>query len=55
LLHSALLGGTLLIVADLVARTVNIPAELPVGALTSMMGAPFFLFLILQQRRRLVG
>ncbi|MEX2237728.1 MAG: iron ABC transporter permease [Dehalococcoidia bacterium] len=43
---SAALGAALLVVADLFARTVIEPAELPVGILTAMLGAPFFLLLL---------
>lgn len=48
---SALLGALLLALADLMARTLVAPAELPVGLLTALIGAPFFLFLLLQSRR----
>ena len=47
---SALLGATLAVVADTVARTAVVPAELPVGLVTSAMGAPFFLWLIARVR-----
>ena len=47
---SALAGGSLLIVADAVARTVVAPAELPIGVLTALLGGPFFLWLLLRQR-----
>jgi iron complex transport system permease protein len=47
---SALLGGTLLTGADAVARTVAAPAELPIGILTALIGAPFFLWLLLSRR-----
>ncbi len=47
-----LLGAILLIVADLIARTVLAPTELPIGIVTAAMGAPFFLFLLLRQRRQ---
>ena len=40
---SALVGATLVIVADLVSRTVLSPAELPLGAVTALVGVPFFL------------
>ncbi len=40
---AALLGGALLILADLLARTVRAPIELPVGAVTAIVGVPFFL------------
>ena len=40
---SAIAGGALVIAADLVARTVRAPAELPLGAVTALLGVPFFL------------
>lgn len=43
----ALGGGALLLVADSVARTVAAPAELPIGVITALFGAPVFLFLLL--------
>jgi iron complex transport system permease protein len=46
---AALLGGTLLVLADLAARSLAAPAELPVGVVTALLGAPFFLWLL---RRR---
>lgn len=46
---SALLGGTLLIIADTIARTIVSPAEMPVGILTSLIGGPFFLWLLVKQ------
>jgi len=48
---SALLGAALLSLADLAARLVVEPLELPVGVLTAVLGAPFFLFLVTQRRR----
>ncbi|KGE03007.1 FecCD family ABC transporter permease [Pseudohaliea rubra] len=48
---SALLGATLAITADLGARTLVVPAEMPVGLITSAIGAPFFLWLVLRLRR----
>lgn len=47
---SALAGGTLLIIADTLARTIMAPRQLPVGALTAAIGVP--LFLILMSRNR---
>ncbi|MEO7997499.1 MAG: iron ABC transporter permease [Gemmatimonadaceae bacterium] len=43
LLLSAVYGALLLVFADLVARTVRAPAELPLGAITALIGVPFFL------------
>jgi iron complex transport system permease protein len=48
---SALLGGTLLMLADLIARTVIAPAQLPVGVITALLGVPTFLFLLLRRPR----
>lgn len=50
---SALLGALLLLAADTLARTVVAPAELPVGVITSLLGAPYFLYLLISQGRRL--
>ncbi len=50
---SALLGGSLLIVADVIARVVISPAELPIGIVTALLGAPFFMSLLWQQRNRI--
>lgn len=47
---SALLGGGLLLVADSVARIVVAPAELPIGVVTALFGAPFFLWLLMRRR-----
>ncbi len=52
--YSALLGAALLLLADLVSRIIISPAELPVGIVTALVGAPFFIFLLLQQRQRIV-
>jgi iron complex transport system permease protein len=49
---SALLGAAVLIFADVVARRVAAPAELPVGILTALLGAPFFVLLLLRVRDR---
>ncbi len=43
---SMLLGGILLSLSDLMARTVILPAELPIGLITSALGGPFFLFML---------
>lgn len=50
---SAMLGGMLLLGADMVSRTIVAPAELPIGIVTALMGAPFFLSLLWQQRKRI--
>lgn len=48
---SALAGGTLLVVADTLARTVIAPRQLPVGALTALIGVPLFLVLMSRDRK----
>lgn len=52
---SALLGGALVVGADLVSRTVVAPAELPLGLVTALLGAPFFLGILVAWRRREVS
>ncbi|WP_457631827.1 FecCD family ABC transporter permease [Oceanithermus sp.] len=47
---SALGGAVLLVLADLLARVLVRPAELPVGVVTTMLGGPFFLYLLRRQR-----
>jgi iron complex transport system permease protein len=46
-----LFGGVFLVICDTAARTVMAPAELPVGILTSLLGGPFFLWLLLYSKR----
>jgi iron complex transport system permease protein len=46
---SVLLGGSLLVGADVIARIVVVPAELPLGIVTALIGAPFFLWLLLRR------
>ena len=43
---SALLGATFMIAADAIARTAMAPTEIPVGVITALLGAPFFLYLL---------
>lgn len=51
IINSALLGAMLLTLADLASRMAIAPAEIPIGILTSLIGAPFFIGLLLQQKR----
>lgn len=52
---SAVGGAALMVWADLLARTLVAGAELPIGLLTSLVGGPFFFFLLWRQRRRAGG
>ncbi len=47
---SALFGGMLLVLADFVGRWVIAPSELPIGIVTAMIGAPYFLYLLYRHR-----
>ncbi|MGI6877752.1 FecCD family ABC transporter permease [Microbacterium sp. gxy059] len=55
LIASALGGATLLVWADLLARTLVPAADMPIGMLTSLVGGPFFYWLISRNRRRSGG
>ena len=48
---SGLFGGNALLFADLAARVIAPPREIPVGVITALAGAPFFLYLLWQSRR----
>ena len=50
---SVVLGAAFLMLADLLARTVISPSEIPIGVITAFFGAPFFL-IVLRSSRRLV-
>ncbi|MFC1418314.1 FecCD family ABC transporter permease [Streptacidiphilus cavernicola] len=52
---SALGGAVVLVAADLAARTVAAPAELPLGVLTALLGSPFFFWLLRRTRARQGG
>lgn len=47
-------GATLLVLCDLIARTIIAPTELPIGVITSFIGAPVFSYIFFKQRRRKV-
>ena len=49
---SALSGAVLVTLADMFSRIIIVPAELPIGLLTSALGVPFFLWLILREKRK---
>jgi iron complex transport system permease protein len=52
LLPASFLGGALfLVVADLIARTVLAPSELPLGVVTAIIGSPFFIYLLRRSKR----
>jgi len=49
IIGSVLMGAIILSLADLVARLIIIPAELPIGVVTSIVGVPVFIFLLRQK------
>ncbi|QLE58588.1 iron ABC transporter permease [Nostoc sp. TCL26-01] len=49
---AALLGGILVVVADLLGRTLFAPIEIPCGVVTAAIGAPYFLYLLIRNRRK---
>lgn len=53
IVSSMLAGGSFLVLADLFARTVMLPAEIPVGVITALFGGPFFLFLLLKRKKQI--
>ena len=48
---SILFGGAFMVLADLAARTLVEPAELPIGVVTAFLGAPFFVIVLRSTRR----
>jgi len=52
---ASVVGAGFLVIADLVARTIVSPSELPVGVVTAFCGAPFFLYLLMHSRRAAFG
>lgn len=50
---SAIAGALLMVFADTLSRTLASPTELPIGLLTALLGAPFFMMLLIQQKRNL--
>ncbi len=51
---STLMGSLFLVLADLIARLLLAPAEIPVGIITAMIGAPFFIYLLRRSKREYV-
>ena len=49
---SALTGAVIMLAADIASRTIKAPAVLPIGAVTSFLGAPLFLYLIIKQGKK---
>lgn len=52
---SMLWGAILLVLSDIIARTIAAPSELPIGIVTALMGTPFFIFIIQKRRGFSIG
>lgn len=52
---SAVGGAIFMVICDTLARILVPPAEMPVGAITSLFGAPFFIYLLIKSKRKVVG
>lgn len=50
--YSAIMGGAILMLSDALGRVLIQPAEIPVGVMTSIMGGPFFIFLLKKQKTK---
>ncbi|PMH37099.1 iron ABC transporter permease [Vibrio sp. 10N.286.49.B3] len=50
---SMLIGALLLLIADMIARTIVAPLDMPVGIITALIGAPFFMWLLIKQKGQL--
>ena len=48
IIYSFIIGSLLLLIADIVARIIIMPQEVPIGVMTALMGAPFFIYIIRQ-------
>ena len=48
---SALVGGSLMVIAELIGRTILSPRQLPVGAVTALIGAPFFAYIYFRRKK----
>ena len=51
---SALLGSIILTVADLLARTIAIPSEIPIGVVTALLGTPLFLYILIRDKKKII-
>jgi iron complex transport system permease protein len=52
IIGSALSGAIVLTLADTLSRTIVAPSELPIGILTAMLGTPFFIYILWEQKRK---
>ncbi|NMM65154.1 iron chelate uptake ABC transporter family permease subunit [Clostridium sp. P21] len=51
---SLVFGGAFMVISDTIARTIASPAEIPVGAITALFGAPYFIFLLIRSKKKVM-
>ncbi|MBL1407257.1 FecCD family ABC transporter permease [Sphingobacterium faecale] len=51
---SALLGALILTLADLIARTIAMPSEIPIGVVTALLGTPLFLYILIRDKKKII-
>nr|WP_246512538.1 iron ABC transporter permease [Sphingobacterium tabacisoli] len=51
---SALLGAVILTIADLIARTIAMPSEIPIGVVTALLGTPLFLYILIRDKKKII-
>ncbi|WP_437921303.1 FecCD family ABC transporter permease [Sphingobacterium sp. LRF_L2] len=51
---SALLGSLILTLADLIARTIAVPSEVPIGVVTALLGTPLFLYILIRDKKKIM-
>ncbi|GGI43247.1 FecCD family ABC transporter permease [Mammaliicoccus stepanovicii] len=51
MLYSALIGAMILLLSDLIGRTIFLPKEIPAGIFTALIGSPFFMYLLIKSRK----
>ena len=50
-----MMGAIVLLVSDTVSRTILSPKEIPVGIITSLLGVPFFIYILSRRRKQMWG
>ncbi|MDN8782664.1 iron chelate uptake ABC transporter family permease subunit, partial [Staphylococcus aureus] len=49
--YSAIIGAIILLLSDLIGRTLFLPKEIPAGIFTALIGSPFFMYLLIKSRK----
>lgn len=52
---SAILGAATLTISDVIARTIAMPSEIPIGVVTSLLGTPVFLYILIRDKKKIVS